>query len=1390
MEIKKLTTKITSVDQIVHIADIHIRPYKRHVEFKQVFENLYKSINSIKTENTIIAILGDLFHAKTEMTPELISIVSNLLINLSNICPLIIIPGNHDCFTGDHEILTRTGWVSLKEYIDLNKNEEVTTFNLSTNELSFEMPTAKIKRRHNGKLLHYNGKDAEFICTPTHRILYKQGNNIIGEKIYEKEAKFLINRKINIPLNGIINNDNYIQNKFARLAGFSFAEGTFVKKYFNKNKRLVGRIQFHLKKDREINYICNIMSQYGIKIDINKYIKKDGAWTYSISGQLATDIFKFFNTDKDLIKFTCLNKNIPWTILNEDINSLKSFMDGYLHGDGCKNKNFWSFCSMNKQSIEILSTISRFIGARSRTYFKKIFYGKYENSKRLYGGSCTINNLINSTHCNFSNEIDYNDYVYCLTTPNSTLLIRYKDKIFISGNCNLNNPNRLDSISPIVNNLNRKNIFYLKQGGVYELADIYFCHLSIFDVPKNYIRAVDVPNDKRKIALFHGIVDKSTNEFGYNLRNELVDKTIFSGYNITLLGDIHKPQSLSEKIVYPGSLVQNNYGEGLTHGYVLWTLKNESNKFITIENEYGYYTLEIKNGVVPDATDVPKKCRMRVHAYDMAVAELNDALGIIKKKYNPIEITINRISSTKYNISTEDRVKLNILNIQDISYQNDLIETYILQNNTIDQKGLDTIREINTNLNSSINTGDFVKNVRWSPLKFEWSNMFSYGENNIIDFTNLRGIVGLFGVNVVGKTSAVDSLSFCLFDKTSRDFKPINIINNKSNYLDCKIKFLLSNTEYSIHRHVYKNKKGDPMYKVEFSYIDDAKEVQSLNGENRWDTNKNIYSRIGTFEDFILTAFSMQGKNANFLEKGHSERKDLLIQFMGLSLFDSLYEMASNKYKDKMSSLKTLQHENWADKLIKSERKLTDLETIYSEKILNKQNISNTIKSIETNINELREQLVDIDEDLDINDLIIKKHNKEKEIKELNNEITKIIDGLEKSRSTIEEYNARKSMYKSLNIDNMIIDVNNLEKNKTELLSKIDTFQVIVDNELDKMDKLKELEYDLSCKYCMNNIFVKDAIATKQKLEEDSEKLNALKTDLNLLKDIIESKSNIKEQYEEYQMILKDIPNLEVTLHREDLEKITLQSSMHSKEHELGSLNDRIEKYNYNKVSIENNNRINTFITELNREVHKYDKPIRLLDTEILNIFGKIKVEESNQKAYKLNIEKQNSLLIETDCYKVYLDAIKRDGIPYDLISKIIPTLETEINNILNQIVDFSIMISLDESKNINMYIVYDENNFWPLEMTSGMERVISSIAIRVALINISELPRSNFLILDELFGVLDADNLNNVSMLMDYLKTQFDFVLLISHIDDIKEIPDVYIDLQKINGFSSISHN
>ena len=42
------------------------------------------------------------------------------------------------------------------------------------------------------------------------------------------------------------------------------------------------------------------------------------------------------------------------------------------------------------------------------------------------------------------------------------------------------------------------------------------------------------------------------------------------------------------------------------------------------------------------------------------------------------------------------------------------------------------------------------------------------------------------------------------------------------------------------------------------------------------------------------------------------------------------------------------------------------------------------------------------------------------------------------------------------------------------------------------------------------------------------------------------------------------------------------------------------------------------------------------------------------------------------------------------------PKIETEINNVLNQVVDFNMVLNTD-GKNINGYIIYDEDNFTTL---------------------------------------------------------------------------------------------
>jgi len=97
----------------------------------------------------------------------------------------------------------------------------------------------------------------------------------------------------------------------------------------------------------------------------------------------------------------------------------------------------------------------------------------------------------------------------------------------------------------------------------------------------------------------------------------------------------------------------------------------------------------------------------------------------------------------------------------------------------------------------------------------------------------------------------------------------------------------------------------------------------------------------------------------------------------------------------------------------------------------------------------------------------------------------------------------------------------------------------------------------------------------------------------------------------------------------------------------------------------------------------------------------------------------------------------------------------------------------------LNVYIDYGESKRI-IECGSGMEKMIASIAIRVALINISNLSKSDMFIIDEGFGALDDSNIESCSRLLKSLKKFFKTILIISHVDSIKEIVDKNIEVTK----------
>ena len=237
---------------------------------------------------------------------------------------------------------------------------------------------------------------------------------------------------------------------------------------------------------------------------------------------------------------------------------------------------------------------------------------------------------------------------------------------------------------------------------------------------------------------------------------------------------------------------------------------------------------------------------------------------------------------------------------------------------------------------------------------------------------------------------------------------------------------------------------------------------------------------------------------------------------------------------------------------------------------------------------------------------------------------------------------------------------------------------------------------------------------------------------------------------------------------------------------QLNSVNTEIQKYHTQEKDMVFNSQIEAEMDSLQNQSDDLDYQLDTLTKKLTTLYGNIQVLKTNEKQINDNITKVEQLEGDHQAYQYLLEAIKRDGVPYDLISKSLPTVEGAVNDILSQIVDFNIIFNMD-GKQIDTHIVYDDDKVWPLELSSGMERFISSLAIRASLINVSNLPRSNFLAIDEGWGTMDSDNINSVYGLFQYLKTQFQFSLIVSHIDSMRDAVDMLLEVKKEGSHSNI---
>jgi exonuclease SbcC len=671
--------------------------------------------------------------------------------------------------------------------------------------------------------------------------------------------------------------------------------------------------------------------------------------------------------------------------------------------------------------------------------------------------------------------------------------------------------------------------------------------------------------------------------------------------------------------------------------------------------------------------------------------------------------------------------------------------------------------------------------------------MFSYGKGNFIDFSNMTGTYGIFAPNASGKSTLLDSIAYCIFDKCSRTTKSAQVMNSTSDSFQCKLVFELNGLEYTIERKGSKQKLGNVKVNVDFYYVDQDGSKVSLNGKERNDTNKSIQNVMGTYEDFVLTALSMQNNNTGFIDMNQKDRKDLLSQFLDINVFEDLYNLANNEMKEVSVLLKEYQKQEYHELLKKAEFDVDTFE-IKLEQVKDKRlEVEGKRDAKSEEILTATKELIKVDEDsVDIEELEGQKSAIEAGITKVTCSVSENNDQISLIESKISDLNNKKvgpTLIKDINLEDYSHKLNS-HKLDTEALQdkqlELSNANANLKNSLKKMEKLKELKYDPNCKFCMDNVFVKDAIETKNSIEAEEQSVKQLEEQAETLKKRIKDCSSaveIKEAKDKYE---KDLQDLEAKKNKKEAEDNKLTKKLQDAQTLLTNIETKIASYYQQEEAITHNQTVNTKIAKLKEESKAINRELEQVNDEISDITANKKLEENNKTKYEQGISKLKDLETKFKDYQYYLQAVHRDGLPHKLIANIIPQVEEEINNILAQLVDFQVVLHADD-KNINAYIAYDENNFWPLELTSGMEKFVASLAIRTSLINVSTLPRPNFVAIDEGFGALDQTNLSSMVMLFDYLKTQFKFIMIISHIDSMRDVVDHHIEINKVNGRSKI---
>ena len=773
-----------------------------------------------------------------------------------------------------------------------------------------------------------------------------------------------------------------------------------------------------------------------------------------------------------------------------------------------------------------------------------------------------------------------------------------------------------------------------------------------------------------------------------------------------------------------------------------------------------------------------------VSMYDYSKDKEKEIISKISKKYSipkekvrvsPQFLTVGE-NGEDLSVTTEI-----IQNIQDPTFQQKLFKEY-LSLNDIKDYDFERISAIDAEINAKIDYQVYDKYRRYCVKWVKWDNFLSYGSDNFFDFTKMKGLVLLSGepANQSGKTTfAIDLLHFLLYGKTTKVDTLAKVFNKHiPNATQVLVEgcITIDGEDYIIKRTITRpalskrSAKSKVSQKVEYykiigdtqteleEYVDNQQE------ENSVQTNKVIKEAIGRESDFDLIMSISETTLDELVKKKEAERGRLLSRWIGLlpieekealarekfnseikpSLISNLYSSASvTEERDAfLMRIETLTKDNAK---LEEENKKTDTTIANLEQT--KQTLSNAKKGIDTELAKI--DIATLSKQME--ECLIQGKTKKNE----HDNIVKELKELENIEFSIEEYEST-------------------QKKLSEATTKLAVLGEKYSSTKQQIEKLKKSEYCPTCGRKLDNVDNSSMIETLSKeLSSIGEDGRKAREESNALSKQMEELKNKRLKYEERNKIEVKQAALELNLER-------LRS-------EYKDLASKKKEYEKNSEAIDKNN-------EIELQIRNTDELIRSNRECFQNNLQIIARNKSDVESYKGEIKKREDILKRiaeeeklVKNWKIYLDLVGKNGITKMVLRKALPIINAQLVQLLSDVCDFDIEVAIN-SKNDVVFNLIKDGVRSDLNSGSGFELTASALALRAVLADMSTIPRMCGVVLDEVWGRVARDNYDNMRHLIEKISKSYEWMFLISHLNEVKDWCESNVVVTKENNISKIA--